>query len=98
MSITETFGPWISNEGNPDRDHPNVADWHPDDRVQVKLRNGDISTGALNYWTWDYLGDDDDIISYRFLATHPAYQHAGTLPKASIPEELIANPLFGQWG
>src|SRR5690554_2183081 len=37
----------------------------PGDRIAVKLRDGEIMSGTMNEFDWDWYGDSSDIIAYR---------------------------------
>lgn len=37
----------------------------PGDRIAVRLRSGEISFGDLAIFSWEWIGDMDDIVAYR---------------------------------
>lgn len=37
----------------------------PGDRIAVKLRDGEIMSGTMNEFDWNWYGDSSDIIAYR---------------------------------
>ncbi|MGE8141749.1 hypothetical protein ACQKOE_07225 [Novosphingobium sp. NPDC080210] len=90
----DNYGPWISNAGNTLHTAPNVPDAHPHDVVMVHLRDGDANQNYLGWFVWDDTGhQSDDILGFRFLATHPHYKQAAQTPIDTAA--LADHPLYG---
>lgn len=93
----DNFGAWISNAGNDLHMNPNIEDAHPHDVVMVRFRNGIRDQNYLGWFVWDDTGlQPDDILEFRFLATHPYYK--GTAATPIDTAALEANPLYGAFG